>query len=59
MLDREIGVMAKRLDEYDKVLRCLALRVDGNDQKLIRRALEQVTNASLVRRELRNAAHSP
>lgn len=42
-LVREIGVMAKRIDEYERVLRGLASRVDGNDQRLIHQALEHVS----------------
>ena len=34
--------MAKKLDEYERVLRGLSLRVDGDDQRLIRRVLEHV-----------------
>lgn len=35
--------MAKRLEEYEKLLRDLILRVDDKDQRLIRKALEHVS----------------
>lgn len=50
--------MAKRLDAYESVLRRLILRVDQNDQRLIRKTLEHVSYRPPIEQEIENGAHS-
>lgn len=49
--------MAKRLEEYERLLRDLILRVDENDQRLIRRAIEHVSYKSPVGEGFDHRAH--
>lgn len=49
--------MAKRLEEYERLLRDLILRVDEKDQRLIRKAVEHVRYQSWVWKRFDNSAH--
>ena len=43
---REIGHMAEKLEEYEKLLRDLSFRASDVDQSLIRRALQKASSAT-------------
>ena len=49
--------MTRRLDEYEKLLRDLTLRVEENDQRLIRKTLEHVSYRSPMGKWIENGAH--
>ena len=49
--------MARRLDEYEKLLQSLMLRVDENDQRLIRKTFERVSYRFLVGNGIEYRAH--
>ena len=46
---RELGSMASRVEEYEKLLRLLYPRMEAPDQALIQRVLEKVRTSSLPR----------
>lgn len=49
--------MARRLDEYEKLLQSLILRVEEKDQRLIRKSLERVSYRSQVGNGIECWAH--